>query len=127
MRAKSRVSVQKYTQLIISYNTQIINLNNAIKEYGIAKSVKGWVETGVAIPAAGNGMYRIVSNNPKKDAVRILTANHNYNMKLKEEPKKSKKPERRPTIIEMQRIENPQTDKPKKKISILWGMITIEQ
>ena len=125
MRAKSRTSVQRYSQLISDHNTQIINLNNAIKEYGIANCVRAWVDAGVAVPASGKGMYRIVSNNPRKDAVRILTAAHNHNLKIREkgnEKPSVKIPDPKPTIMHMER-----TDKAKKKISILWGMITIEQ
>lgn len=125
MRAKSRRSVQKYSQLISDHNTQIINLNNAIKEYGIANCVRAWVDTGVAVPASGKGMYRIVSNNPRKDAVRILTAAHNHNLKIREKANDKplvKIPDPKPAIIQMERI-----DKAKKKISILWGMIKIEQ
>lgn len=136
MRAKSRNSIQRYTRLITDHNTQIINLNSAMKEYGIANCVKGWVDTGVARPASGRGMYKILSNNPRQDAGRILSAVYKHNLEGRDHAKKSKKPERKPTIIEMQRIDNPHTEKPernpqpgqpKKKISILWGMITIEQ
>jgi hypothetical protein len=124
MRAKSRNSIKRYTQLITEHNNQIINLNNAIKEYGIANCVKGWVDSGVARPSSGRGMYKILSNNPRQDAGRILSAVYKHNLERREKPKKSesKKPERKPAIIQMERI-----DKAKKKISILWGMIKIEQ
>ena len=122
-------AIDRYTEFIKLYNNQCVSLSMLLKDNRMNHVTLGWNETGVAIPVAGHGMYRIVSNNPRKDAIRILRANQKRQLdnnairinKTIIQPELSI-PERKPAIIQMERI-----DKAKKKISILWGMIKIEQ
>ena len=122
-------SVQKYTAFINEYNNQCVSLSRLLREYDINHVTIGWVEAGVALKQQERGYYKIVSNNPRKDAIRILRANQKHQLENRSVIKKPtiiqpelSIPERKPSIIQMER-----TDKAKKKISILWGMIKIEQ
>ncbi|MFN9113744.1 MAG: hypothetical protein ACK5XN_27060 [Bacteroidota bacterium] len=117
-------SIRKYVEVIETYNGKSISLSKTLREANLQHNIKGWIETGVAIPATGHGMYKVMSNDPRKDAIRILRMNN----KLRRMQAEKKI---RPLISDANtNTDKPNTDKPqtsKKKISILWGMIKIEQ
>ena len=115
----NKSSIRKYVEVIETYNGKSISLSKTLREANLQHNIKGWIETGVAIAATGYGMYKILSNDPRKDAIRILRMNNK--LRRMQADKKT-----RPFITD----DKPNTDKPdtaKKKISILWGMIKIEQ
>jgi hypothetical protein len=120
----NKSSIRKYEEVIKMYNGQSIALSKMLREANLQHNIKGWIETGVAIQASGYGMYKVMSNDPRKDAIRILRMNNK--LRRMQADKKT-----RPFISD----NKPNTDKPnsdnpntaKKKISILWGMIKIEQ
>ncbi len=118
----NKTSILKYEEIIKMYNGQSIVLSKTLREANLQHNIKGWIETGVAIPATGYGIYKVMSNDPRKDAIRILRMNNK--LRRMQEEKKI-----RPLISDAN-PNKPNTDKPqtsKKKISILWGMIKIEQ
>ena len=120
----NKSSIRKYEEVIKMYNGQSIALSKTLREANLQHNIKGWIETGVAIPATGYGMYKVMSNDPRKDAIRILRMNNK--LRRMQADKKT-----RPLISDANtNTDKPNTDKPqtsKKKISILWGMIKIEQ
>ena len=125
----NKSAIERYTTFINEYNNQCISLSRLLREYDINHLTIGWVEAGVAIKQRERGYYKIVSNNPRKDAIRILRANQKHQLKTRSVMKKPmiiqpelSIPERMDDIVDIER-----TDKAKKKISILWGMIKIEQ
>ena len=120
----NKISIRKYEEIIKIYNGQSIVLSKTLREANLQHNIKGWIETGVAIPATGYGMYKVMSNDPRKDAIRILRMNNKLR-RMKADNNTG------PFISDDKpNTDKPKTDKPqtaKKKISILWGMIKIEQ
>jgi hypothetical protein len=120
----NKSSIRKYEEVIKMYNGQSIVLSKILREANLQHNIKGWIATGVAIGARGYGMYKVMSNDPRKDAIRILRMNNKLR-RMKADNNIG------PFISNEKPItDKPNTDKPqtaKKKISILWGMIKIEQ
>jgi hypothetical protein len=117
----NKSSIRKYEEVIKMYNGQSIALSKTLREANLQHNIKGWIETGVAIPATGYGMYKVMSSDPRKDAIRILRMNNK--LRRMQADKKT-----RPFITDDKpNADKPNYDKAKKKISILWGMIKIEQ
>jgi hypothetical protein len=115
----NKTSIRKYEEVIKMYNGQSIVLSKILREANLQHNIKGWIATGVAIPARGYGIYKVMSNDPRKDAIRILRMNNKLR-RMKADNNTG------PFISD----DKPKTDKPqtaKKKISILWGMIKIEK
>jgi hypothetical protein len=116
-------SIRKYVEVIETYNGKSISLSKTLREANLQHNIKGWIETGVAIPATGHGMYKVMSNDPRKDAIRILRMNNK--LRRMQADKKAKQSD---SLIPDNNAQPAKvTDKAKKKISILWGMIKIEQ
>jgi hypothetical protein len=125
----NKISIRKYEEIIKMYNGQSIVLSKTLREANLQHNIKGWIETGVAIPSTGYGMYKVMSNDPRKDAIRILRMNNKLR-RMQEEKKIRPLISNEKPITDKPQTDKPQTDKPqtgKKKISILWGMIKIEQ
>jgi hypothetical protein len=119
----NKTSIRKYEEIIKIYNGQSIVLSKTLREANLQHNIKGWIETGVAIPATGHGMYKVMSNDPRKDAIRILRMNNK--LRRMQADKKAKQSD---SLIPDNNAQPAKvTDKAKKKISILWGMIKIEQ
>jgi hypothetical protein len=121
-------ALDKYTDFITSHNGKKINLLAELKKAEISQSVTPWKNAKVA-QRLGPGIYAILSNDPKKDAARVLTKSNQ--MRDEYERKKHKK-ENKPNLFEQPKPQNkpePKPEKPtrRKRISILWGLVTIEQ
>jgi hypothetical protein len=120
----NKTSIRKYEEVIKMYNGQSIVLSKILREANLQHNIKGWIETGVAIPATGYGMYKVMSSDPRKDAIRILRMNNKLRRMQADKNIGPFISDDKPNT------DKPKTDKPqtaKKKISILWGMIKIEQ
>jgi len=120
----NKTSIRKYEDVIKMYNGQSIVLSKILREANLQHNIKGWIATGVAISARGYGMYKVMSNDPRKDAIRILRMNNKLRRMQADNNTGPFISDDKPNT------DKPKTDKPqtaKKKISILWGMIKIEQ
>jgi len=117
---------QRYAQFIREYNGKEICLMDKLERHQMSRTRHEWVKSGVAT-WVHRGYYRIESAQPMSDAKKVLKIQYvmkNASKKIKQtdlfqQPK---------TEIKPKAETKPKPEKPtrRKRISIMWGLITIE-
>jgi hypothetical protein len=112
MKQIHKDALNRYINFIELHNQQEINLCDELSKSKMGVNPAQWVAAGIA-RKVGRGRYAIVSNNHRKDAMAVLRELkkiRRYNVTPQSDLFQQHKP------APMQR----------KKVSILWGLITIE-
>jgi hypothetical protein len=104
--------------MISEVNNRSVELGKELRARGMNGNLQSWVKSGHAIPQS-NGVYQIIAANPKQAAATILQHERQRRLETyKVQPDLFTQPECK---------EQPQMVQRMKRISILWGLVTIEK
>lgn len=131
MRQSREHTVKKYIAFIKKYNGQNVDLPELLEENNMSRFVGAWIRTGAA-SKIGRGLYAIHAANPKLDSERILAYKRKVNAMYREKPQQANlftqhHPE--PKVQEnIQIVKENQLRRRtrRRRISILWGLLSIE-
>ena len=131
MRQSREHTINKYVAFIKKYNGQNVDLPELLEVNNMSRFVGAWIRTGAA-SKIGRGIYTIHAANPKLDSERILAYKRKVNAMYRQNPQQPNLfTQHHPEPIVQQTIpivkeKQIRTRTRRRRISILWGLLSIE-
>lgn len=125
-RRPKEQALSRYVKFIEAANGNIIHFKQSCDKYGITHHVQPWINHGVAKRRKDRGYYSIHSSNPREDAIKILRYYADYQKKFETNQPKKNNIQQQPDLF-MNHETKQKPEQRTKRISILWGLVTIEQ
>jgi hypothetical protein len=122
-------SVKKYVEFIKKHNGRKIHLLGELTQNRMGRIPAGWINSGVAIPVENKNVI-IKSENPSRDAKRVLDAINNIRYKSRhtnEQLNLFQQPKDKPKTETKDKPTTPTPPRRVKRITILWGAFTFEK